>query len=125
MRHTTQQIRRRIHYLWAESDPDGIELLSATLSFTFGVVIAYQGNHASILAHPYAYAGLCWFASGCKMVGVLLEKSWLRVLGLLAGTIFWVTLATITIALAGAISWLCFATLAAAQLWAIRRLVNP
>lgn len=123
MGQTNRRLRARIHYLWAGIDPDGVELLSATLSLTFGIVLLWQGDRASLLTHPYAYAGLCWFASTCKIVGVLTERTWLRIVGLLAGTIFWTTLAAIAAALAGASSWLCFAVLALAQLWAIRRLV--
>ncbi len=115
------RLRARLHYLWNDAPPDGVELLSASLSATFAVLLVYQGQQANAVQHSYWFAALCTVSAGLKFAGVLFEYLPLRVAGLLLGLIFWVTLAGVFAAsVPGSISWLCYAVLALAQLWAIR-----
>jgi len=115
------RLRARLQYLWNDAPPDGVELLSASLSATFAVLLVYNGGTANAVQHDYWFAALSATAAALKLAGVLLEYLPLRVAGLLLGTIFWVTLSGVFVAsVPGSISWLCFAALAIAQLWAIR-----
>lgn len=115
------RLRARLHYLWAEAPPDGVELLSASLSATFAVLLVYNGSATNAIQHVYWFAALCALAAALKLVGVLLEHTALRVAGLLLGLIFWVTLAGAAVSsVPGSITWLCYAVLALAQLWAVR-----
>lgn len=119
------KLRRRIGYLWRELHPDGVELLSAALALGFAAVLAYRGRDANALAGAYWYAALCLLSGALLIVGVLIERTWLRIAGLLLGTVFWVTLSYVFLRMVpGSISWLCFVTLALAQLWAVRRHVE-
>lgn len=120
------RLLRRLDYLFNHIDPDGVELLSAALSLSFAVLLAYRGGTAPVLAYARVYAGLCALAALAKFAGVLLEWRWLRLAGLFAGALFWVTLAYALLRTGhNSITWLCFAVLAAAQLWAARRVAAP
>lgn len=123
---TRARLARRFRYLWHDSDPDGVELLSATLSLSFAILLLSLDRHqASILRYNHAYAALCLVASLSKYAGVLLEWAWLRLLGLAVGTIFWTTLAYVLHRTTPAsIAWLCYATLALAQVWAAIRVAR-
>lgn len=117
--------RARLRYLWCAMPTEGIELLSAALSGTFAILLLKAGANANAIEHAYAFAALCLTASACKVVGVVFERTALRIVGLLLGNIFWVTLSgVIVVTVPGSITWLCFAILALAQLWAVWRLVR-
>lgn len=119
--HLPPRLRARLRYLWDGAPPDGVELLSASLSATFAVLLVYNGGTTNAVQHAYWFAALCMVSAGLKFAGVLLEYLPLRVAGLLLGVVFWVTLAGVFKAsVPGSISWLCYAVLAFAQLWAIR-----
>ena len=125
MRHrlTARQsrLRARVHYLWNDAPPDGVELLSASLSVTFAVLLVYHGSTVNAIQHAYWFAALCAVSAALKFVGVLLEHTAIRVAGLILGTIFWTTLAGVfVLSVSTSITWLCYAVLASAQLWALR-----
>lgn len=119
------RLRRRVAALWNETDSTGIELLSGALSASFGVLLIKEGHKANALEHGYFFAALCLLAATLKLVGVVIENAPVRVLGLLVGVIFWVTLAGVFVTtVPGSITWLCFAILAGAQLWAVKRVIQ-
>lgn len=121
----TARLRRRIGHLWSGMDSTGIELLSASLSLTFAILLAQQGGDADTIEHAYFFAAMCLTASLLKFGGVLYEITLLRIAGLGLGTVFWVTLAGVFLGgVRGSITWLCFAVLALAQLWAISRVAR-
>lgn len=118
------QIGRRMRYLWG-MDPDGVELLSACLSLTFAVLLAYHRPGTTLLEHAHAYAALCLVAATSKIAGVVLEWRWLRLAGLALGALFWVTFSYVLLRdYPSSIAWLCFVVLALAQLWAARRVAQ-
>lgn len=122
----TAGLRRRLAYLWGDMDSTGIELLSASLSLTFAILLAKQGGNANAIEHAYWFAALCFTAALLKFGGVLFEITLLRIAGLGLGTVFWLTLAGVLAAtVPGSITWLCFAVLALAQLWSIRAVAVP
>jgi hypothetical protein len=115
-----RRLRGRLNYLWNELHPDGVELLSAALSLTFGVLLLRAGR-SDFFPHAWAYAALCFASGGLKVAGVLWERSLLRALGLLLGVVFWTALSYVLLSRGGSIGWLSYAVLALAQLWALRR----
>lgn len=119
------RLRRRFGVLWNETDSTGIELLSAALSSSFAVLLIREGRNANALDHGYFFAAICMVAATLKLGGVVIENAPVRVLGLLVGVIFWVTLAGVFVTtVPGSITWLCFAILAVAQLWSAKRVVQ-
>lgn len=121
-RRTMSQLRDRLGYFWDDLDPAGVELLSAALSLTVGLTAFYRGDNTTTIAYAQAYGVWCIVAALTKFVGTLWEWRALRLFGLYAGAIFWVTLSFV-LGYGGrnSITWLAFAMLALAQLWAARR----
>jgi hypothetical protein len=109
----------RLRYLWSGLDPAGVELVSAALSASFAVLLAYRRPGTTPLEHAYVYAALCAIASGTKIVGVVLELRASRLFGLALGAVFWTTLSWVLVrGNSNSIAWLCFAVLALVQAWA-------
>jgi hypothetical protein len=117
-----RRLAARLGYLWDGMDPDGVELLSAALSFSFGVLLLRAGR-SDLFPPAWAYACLCLTSASLKVYGVLREVGWARVLGLCLGIVFWTALAYILLRRGNSIAWLSYAVLVLAQLWAVRRVV--
>lgn len=120
-----ERLRSRLRYLMNDTDPDGVEILAALLSLSFGVVMAVRGRDSNAINNVYIYTGLCFLSAALKLTGVVCEVWWMRVAGLLLGVIFWFTIsAAFLLTIPGSISWLCFLVLALSQLWAVRQVMR-
>jgi len=120
------QLRARVHYLWNNADPAPIELLTAALSFSIGMVLLWPDSVLSNIPRPSWVWGLIALVTGLlKFVGVINEWRWGRMVGLIAGAGFWCAFALIYGIPANTPVWVTYITLMLVQVWALKRVVRP
>ena len=121
------RLRARVQYLWNDTDPAPIELLTTALSLALGLVLLWPDSvqHPSVPRPPWTWGLIVLAAGFLKLVGVINEWRWGRMVGLIAGAGFWCAFALIYGVPANTPIWVTYVILMLAQIWALRRVVRP